>query len=47
MNSVFCVMAKHQARAGESFREEEKGKKKGNGPTVDFDFSNKEGYSGT
>lgn len=47
VNSAVCVVVKRQPWAGETFRGEKKGKKKGNGPTVDFDFSNKEGYSGT
>lgn len=38
VNSAVCVMVKHQPWAGESFGGEEKGKKKGNGPAVDFDF---------
>ena len=38
VNSAVCVMVKRQPWARESFREEEKGKKKGNGPTLDFDF---------
>lgn len=47
VNSAGCVVVKRQPWARETFREEKKGKKKGNGPTVDFNFSNKEGYSGT
>lgn len=37
VNSAVCVMVKCQPWAGESFKEE-KGEKKGNGPTVDFAF---------